>query len=77
MVDEDDLEIGLARLDVFDQLLQSLAAIDAQAALAFVGVGADDLDVAPVAYSWILSARFSVEYCWCSVDIRTYSAALP
>jgi hypothetical protein len=27
------------------------------------------------AYSRILSAWFSVEYCWCSVDIRTYSTA--
>src|SRR6218665_1365868 len=28
------------------------------------------------AYSRILSPWFSVEYCWCSVDIRTYCAAL-
>ena len=27
------------------------------------------------AYSRITSAWFSVEYCWCSVDMRTYSAA--
>jgi hypothetical protein len=47
VVDQDDLEVGLAGLDVLDQLLQRLPAIDAQAALAFVGVGADDLDVAP------------------------------
>ena len=27
------------------------------------------------AYSRIASAWFSVEYCWCSVDMRTYCAA--
>jgi hypothetical protein len=47
VVDEDDLEIGLARLHVGDQLLERLPAVDAQPALALVGVGADDLDVAP------------------------------
>jgi hypothetical protein len=76
VVDQDDLEVGLAGLDVLDQLLQGDAAVDAQAALAFVGVGADDLDAAPAAYSRILSPWFSVEYCWCSVDMRTYSPQL-
>ena len=47
VVDQDDLEIGFAQLHVLDQLLQRLPAVDAESALAFVGVGADDLDVAP------------------------------
>lgn len=47
IVDEDDLEIGRARLHVGDQLLECLPPVDAQSALALVGVGAGDLDVAP------------------------------
>src|ERR1039458_6894650 len=27
------------------------------------------------AYRWMAACWFSVEYCWCSVDMRTYSAA--
>ena len=75
VVDEDDLEVSLARLHISDQLLESLPAIDAQTALALVGVGADDLDVAPGGVLADLVAWFSVEYCWCSVDMRTYCAA--
>lgn len=41
------MEIGLARLDVANQLLERLPAVDAQTALALVGVGADDLNVVP------------------------------
>jgi len=47
VVDENDLEIGRARLHVGDQLLECLPPVDAQSALALVGVGADDFDVAP------------------------------
>ena len=47
VIDQDDLEVRVARFDVLDQLLQRLATINAQPALAFVGVGPDDLDVAP------------------------------
>ncbi len=47
VVDQDDLEVGVACLDVVDQLLQRAPPIDAQAALAVVGIGADDLDAAP------------------------------
>ena len=44
VVDQDDLEVGAAVLNVGDQALQCLAAVDAQATLSFVGVGLDDLD---------------------------------
>ena len=44
VVDQDDLEVGPAVLNVGDQALQCLAAVDAQATLSFVGVGLDDLD---------------------------------
>ena len=47
VVDQDDLEIGLARLDIVDQPLEGLPAIDAQTALALVGIGLDDLDATP------------------------------
>jgi hypothetical protein len=61
---------------VLDQLLQGQAPANAQATFALIRIGAYDLNAAVgAAYSRILSAWFSVEYCWCSVDIRTYSAA--
>jgi len=44
VVDQDDLEVRLARLDLLDQPLQGQSSIDAQTALALVGIGPDDLD---------------------------------
>ena len=38
----------MAGFDIGNQALQRGAAIDGQAAFALVGVGADDLDIAPV-----------------------------
>lgn len=47
VIDQNDLEVRAACLDVLDQLLQRPPPIDAQAALALVGIGANDFDVAP------------------------------
>jgi hypothetical protein len=46
VVDQDDAEVGVAGLDVADQALQGLAPVDAKPALALVGVGPHDVDVA-------------------------------
>jgi hypothetical protein len=44
VIDQDDLEIGITGLDITDQALQRIAAIDVEAAAPFVGVGAHDRD---------------------------------
>ncbi|KRH79071.1 hypothetical protein FERRO_01320 [Ferrovum sp. JA12] len=44
VVDQDQVEIGVARFDIGNQLLQGGAATDGQAAFAVVGIGAHDLD---------------------------------
>ncbi len=44
VIDQDDLEIDIAGLDILDQALQRIAAIDVEAATPFIGVGAYDLD---------------------------------
>ena len=48
VVDEDGREIGFPALHVLDQPLQGVAAIESQAALALVRIGADDLEAAPL-----------------------------
>jgi hypothetical protein len=45
-VDKDDIELGLTVLDVSDQMLKRHTAVEPQAALARIGVGADDLEAA-------------------------------
>ncbi len=44
VVDQDDLEIGAAPLDVGDEPRQRIAALEPQPALALIGIGADDRD---------------------------------
>jgi hypothetical protein len=56
-------------------LLQRLPPVDTQTAFTLVSVVRTISRPRRAAYSRILSRWFSVEYCWCSVDIRTYSAA--
>ena len=63
VVDQDRVEVRLAGLDIAQQPLQGFTAINAQTTLALIGVGANDLDASLGAYSRILSAWFSVEYC--------------
>ena len=48
VVDQDQVEVGVAGFDIGDQALQRGAAVDGQTAFALVGVGSDDLDVAPL-----------------------------
>jgi hypothetical protein len=48
VVDQDGFEVGCAGFDVVDQLFEGVAALDPQAALARIGVGADDDEVACV-----------------------------
>ena len=48
VIDQDQVEVGVAGLDIGDELLQRGAAIDGQPALALVGIGAHDLNAAPV-----------------------------
>ena len=45
VVDQDDIEIGLALLHVGHQFLQVLAAVDPQPAATLVDIGLDDLDL--------------------------------
>ena len=63
VVDQHHLEVGAAALDVGDQPLQLVAALQPQPALALVGIAANDHRPCRSAYSRIFSAWFSVEYC--------------
>jgi hypothetical protein len=64
-----------AALDVLDHLGEGVAPLDIQTAFAFVGVLCVDLPPRRFAYSRMTSTWLLVEYCWCSVDMRTQAAA--
>src|SRR5690554_1713298 len=46
IVDKDDIEIGIARLHIVNELLKCLSAVYTQTALAVVRIGPNDLKVA-------------------------------
>jgi hypothetical protein len=63
VVDQNHLEIGRARLNIADELLQGRSAIEAQTTLARIGVRAHHLDAAALGVLADLSRWFSVKYC--------------
>lgn len=62
VVNQNAAEVGLPGLDVPDQCLDPVTAIEAKTAFALVGIGPYDLQPFCSAYFRMASAWFSVEY---------------
>jgi len=75
VVHEDRGEGGGAAVHGPQEFLECFSSLDAEAAFASVREGAHDEESVLVRVSLDGSVRWSVEYCWCSVDMRMYSAA--
>ena len=71
VVHEDGVEIRVACFDISEQRPQAGAVLQEQAAPGVIGVRARDLQVVRLGIASNDLGLFSVEYCWCSADMRT------